>query len=342
MRDPQSDKLLEVKNLQTYFDAKSKKKGWLSSQQHLKAVDGVSFDIHKGEVLALVGESGCGKTTVGRSILQLVTAAPGYPKGEVSFDGTRVFEQGRQQWKELKSNMQIVFQDPYSSLNPRMTVGQLIKEGLDIQNIGNESEREEKVKAIMEKVGLNPDYRQRFPHEFSGGQRQRICIARALVLSPKFVVCDEAVSALDVSVQAQVLNLLNKLKNEMDLSYLFIAHNLSVVEHIADRIAVMYLGKIVEIGTREQIFNRPQHPYTQALLSAIPRITSRGSKTSQRIILQGDLPSPTDPPSGCHFHERCPKMEARCAQEAPNLENIEQQHQCACWLPGPIQEKSSH
>ena len=289
--------LLEVRDLKTSFAVQRGSFG----KALVKAVDGVSFDVHEGEVLALVGESGCGKTTVGRSILNLVTPQ----SGEVLFNGRSVLNSSGKEMLQLRQKMQIIFQDPYSSLNPRMTVGELIGEGLRIHGRASGKALRQQVLAMMEKVGLHGDYMSRYPHEFSGGQRQRIGIARALILKPQFMVCDEAVSALDVSVQAQVLNLLADLKSEFQLSYLFIAHNLSVVEHIADRVAVMYLGRIVEIGPREQIFNNPRHPYTQALLSAIPKI-SHQARPKERVHLKGELPSPINPPSGCHFHGSCP------------------------------------
>lgn len=315
-------KLLEVKGLKTYFTIK---KGFFSrTVGYVKAVDGVSFDIGKGEVLALVGESGCGKTTIGRTILRLIPAKD----GSVYFDGTDVLGADKQSLFRLRKKMQIIFQDPFSSLNPRMTVGQLISEGLLIHRVGTSAQRREKTAELLTKVGLSPDYAKRHPHEFSGGQRQRLGIARALALNPDFIVCDEAVSALDVSVQAQVLNLLSDLKKDFDLSYLFIAHNLSVVEHIADRIAVMYLGKIVELTDRDTLFSDPRHPYTKALFSAIPEITQ--SKRKQRVLLKGDIPSPSSPPSGCCFRTRCPIMVDRCKREVPDLRVVQGEHHVAC------------
>lgn len=315
-------KLLEVKGLKTYFTIK---KGFFSrTVGYVKAVDGVSFDIGKGEVLALVGESGCGKTTIGRTILRLIPAKD----GSVYFDGTDVLGADKQSLFRLRKKMQIIFQDPFSSLNPRMTVGQLISEGLLIHRVGTSAQRREKTAELLTKVGLSPDYAKRHPHEFSGGQRQRLGIARALALNPDFIVCDEAVSALDVSVQAQVLNLLSDLKKDFDLSYLFIAHNLSVVEHIADRIAVMYLGKIMELTDRDTLFSDPRHPYTKALFSAIPEITQ--SKRKQRVLLKGDIPSPSSPPSGCCFHTRCPIMVDRCKREVPDLRAVQGEHHVAC------------
>ncbi|MCP4253908.1 MAG: dipeptide ABC transporter ATP-binding protein [Candidatus Scalindua sp.] len=314
--------LLEVKGLKTYFT--SKKGVFSKTTSHVKAVDGVSFDIRKGEVLALVGESGCGKTTIGRTILRLVPAT----EGSVNFDGTDVLHADRKSLFNLRKKMQIIFQDPFSSLNPRMTVGQLISEGLTIHSVGTSAQRRDKTSKLLEKVGLSADYAKRHPHEFSGGQRQRIGIARALALNPEFIVCDEAVSALDVSVQAQVLNLLSDLKKEFNLSYLFIAHNLSVVEHIADRIAVMYLGKIMELTDRDTLFSDPKHPYTKALFSAIPEITP--GKRKERVLLQGDIPSPSSPPPGCCFHTRCPIMTERCREEVPELRKTLGGHQIAC------------
>ena len=275
-------------------------------------------------MLALVGESGCGKTTIGRTILRLVPAT----EGSVHFDGTDVLGADRKSIFNLRKKMQIIFQDPFSSLNPRMTVGQLISEGLTIHSVGTSAQRREKSAELLEKVGLSADYAKRHPHEFSGGQRQRIGIARALALNPDFVVCDEAVSALDVSVQAQVLNLLSDLKKEFNLSYLFIAHNLSVVEHIADRIAVMYLGKIMELTDRDTLFSDPKHPYTKALFSAIPEITP--GKRKDRVLLQGDIPSPSSPPPGCCFHTRCPIVTERCRKEVPGLRKTLGGHQIAC------------
>ncbi len=314
--------LLEVKGLKTYFTIK---KGLFSRiSGHVKAVDGVSFDIGKGEVLARVGDSGCGKTTIGRTILRLIPAT----EGSVHFDGTDVLGADKQSLLSLRKKMQIIFQDPFSSLNPRMTVGQLISEGLLIHRVGTSAQRRENTAELLKKVGLSPDYAKRHPHEFSGGQRQRIGIARALALNPDFIVCDEAVSALDVSVQAQVLNLLSDLKKEFDLSYLFIAHNLSVVEHIADRIAVMYLGKIMELTDRDTLFSDPKHPYTKALFSAIPEITP--GKRKERVLLQGDIPSPSSPPSGCCFHTRCPITVERCKREVPELRVVLGGHQVAC------------
>ena len=292
----------------------------------VQAVDDVSFSIKAGETLGLVGESGCGKTTVGRTILRLVEAT----SGKVYFEGQNIFEFDKRALKQMRRQMQIIFQDPYLSLNPRMPVGDSIAEGLHIHGIRNAKERQEVAIGLLRQVGLADYHLRRYPHEFSGGQRQRIGIARALALKPKFIVCDEPVSALDVSIQSQVLNLLSELQREFDLTYLFIAHDLSVVEHISDRIAIMYLGKIVELAARDEFYSNPLHPYTQALLSAIP-LPEPGVKRD-RIILEGDVPSPISPPSGCRFHTRCPYAMDHCAQEEPQFKEISPDHWAACWL----------
>ncbi|MCL4831241.1 MAG: dipeptide ABC transporter ATP-binding protein [Caldilineaceae bacterium] len=320
----QKSDLLVVDNLKKYFPVRS---GLLQRvSAWVKAVDGVSFSIRAGETFGLVGESGCGKTTVGRTILRLQEATA----GSVTFNGEDVFAVGRSGMKDLRRNMQIVFQDPYSSLDPRMPVGEIIAEGLTIHNIGNKSERGEIVQEMLAKVGLNPYHAQRYPHEFSGGQRQRIGIARALALQPRFIICDEPVSALDVSIQSQVLNLLRKLQAEYGLTYLFVAHNLSVVEHISDRVGVMYLGKMAEIAEREELFTNPLHPYTQALMSAIP--VPDPKRTRQRIVLKGEIPSPLNPPSGCRFHTRCPIATDICSVEEPIFEEKSPEHWVACHL----------
>lgn len=314
--------LLVVENLKTYFPIRA---GLLQRVvANVKAVDGVSFTIREGETFGLVGESGCGKTTVGRTILRLQPATA----GSVFFDGEDVFAKRGGDLKALRRNMQIVFQDPYSSLDPRVPVGETIAEGLEIHGLRNRSERQEIVLEMLNKVGLNPYHANRYPHEFSGGQRQRIGIARALALRPKFIICDEPVSALDVSIQSQILNLLRDLSHEFGLTYLFIAHNLSVVEHISDRVGVMYLGSLVEVTNRQELYHNPLHPYTQALLSAIP-IAKPGRKR-QRIMLRGEIPSPINPPSGCRFHTRCPFAAEICKQEVPLLEQKAPGHWAAC------------
>jgi peptide/nickel transport system ATP-binding protein/oligopeptide transport system ATP-binding protein len=292
----------------------------------VKAVDGVSFRIREGETFGLVGESGCGKTTIGRTILRLLPANG----GSVFFDGEDVLAKRGAELKALRRNMQIIFQDPYSSLDPRMPVGEIIAEGLQIHGIGSARQRHEIVQEMLDKVGLNPYHARRYPHEFSGGQRQRIGIARALALRPKFIVCDEPVSALDVSIQSAVLNLLKKLQREFGLTYLFIAHNLSVVEHISDRVGVMYLGKMAELTGREELYHNPLHPYTQALLSAIPVPDPRLKR--RRIVLAGDVPSPLNPPSGCRFHPRCPIAVDVCKRAEPPFELKGPDHWAACHL----------
>lgn len=314
--------LLEVKDLVKYYPVL----GGVFKREvaSVKAVDGVSFDIKEGETLGLVGESGCGKSTVGHTLVRLLERT----SGSVEFDGVDIFSLEGEEMKEMRRNMQIVFQDPFASLDPRLPIGDSIAEGLKIHKLGNNQEQFERVLAIMKKVGLEDYHALRYPHEFSGGQRQRIGIARALVLNPRFLVLDEPVSALDVSVQAQVLNLLKELQNELGLTYLFVAHNLGVVEHISDRVAVMYLGKIVEITTREQLFSKPLHPYTQALMSAIPVANPRLKK--ERQILTGDVPSPLNPPSGCRFHPRCPLAQDICKQDEPMLKELEVGHRAAC------------
>jgi peptide/nickel transport system ATP-binding protein/oligopeptide transport system ATP-binding protein len=320
---PAGDNLVEVKNLVKYFPVRG---GLLQRVvAWVQAVENVSFTIRRGETLGLVGESGCGKTTVGRSILRLIPAT----EGQVLFEGRDVFTANARELKALRRDMQIIFQDPFSSLDPRMPVGESIGEGLLVHGMTNRRERFDIVIDTLRKVGLEDYHARRYPHEFSGGQRQRIGIARALALRPKFIVCDEPVSALDVSIQAQVLNILNELQSEFNLTYLFIAHNLSVVEHISDRVAVMYLGKMVELADRDELYRNPLHPYTQALMSAIP--IPDPSLKRERIILKGDVPSPLRPPTGCRFHPRCPVALTQCAQQEPDFLEVSPNHWVACW-----------
>lgn len=296
---------------------------------NVHAVDNVSFDIPQGETLSLVGESGCGKTTTGRTLLRLITPT----SGKVLFQGQDIVQLPASAMRKLRKDMQIVFQDPYGSLNPRMTIQSIVEEGLIVQGGYTAAERKELVCQTLQKCGLDPSYINRYPHEFSGGQRQRVCIARALALNPKFIVLDEPISALDVSIQAQIINLLADLRDEFNLTYLFISHDLAVVEYLSDHVAVMYLGRIVEMTDKETLYNNPLHPYTQALLSAIPTVDP--SKRKNRIVLQGDVPSPVNPPEGCHFHPRCPFATQRCRTEAPQLINIgtgAQEHQVRCFL----------
>jgi len=314
--------LLEVKHLKKYFPIK----GGVFSKTigYVYAVDDVNFTIAKGETLGLVGESGCGKSTTGRSILRLIEPTD----GEVYFEGQDIIKLEKGSMRALRREMQIIFQDPYASLNPRMTIGSIIGEPLEIHKIARGSEKEERVASLLQKVGLRAEDMRKYPHEFSGGQRQRIGIARALALNPKLIVCDEPVSALDVSIQAQVINLLGDLQAEFGLSYLFIAHNLNVVEHISNRVAVMYLGQIVELASDEDLYKNPQHPYTEALLSAVPIPDPTIKK--KRIILEGDVPSPINPPKGCHFHTRCMYKEKICEEVEPEFKDIGGGHWVAC------------
>jgi oligopeptide/dipeptide ABC transporter ATP-binding protein len=315
--------LLQVENLRKWFPIK---KGVFSrTVAHVQAVDDVSFELGAGETLGLVGESGCGKTTVGRTILRLIEPT----SGRVTFDGEDVFDLDGAALRRARPKMQIIFQDPYSSLNPRMTVEAIVGEALTVHGIARGEERRRIVGDLLERCGLSKRHLSRYPHEFSGGQRQRVGIARALALRPKFIVCDEAVSALDVSIRSQIVNLLQDLQREYGLSYLFIAHDLSVVEHLSDRVAVMYLGKMVEMATSESLYRQPLHPYTQALISAIPVPDPEAKR--ERIILTGDVPSPVNPPSGCRFHTRCWLSDgARCVNEVPELRELAPGHRVAC------------
>jgi oligopeptide/dipeptide ABC transporter ATP-binding protein len=320
--------LIRVQDLYKHFEIRGGLLG-VSRIGAVRAVDGVTFDIRRGETLGLVGESGCGKTTLGKVVLRLIPAS----KGEVQFRGNSVFAAKGDDLRAIRRNMQVIFQDPYSSLNPRMTVGEIVGEGPYVHGLRNKSERDELVRELLARVGLNQSHIHRYPHEFSGGQRQRIGIARALALNPEFVVCDEPVSALDVSIQSQVLNLLDDLQKELGLTYLFIAHNLAVVEHISDRVGVMYLGRLVELADVDEIYRDPRHPYSIALLSAVPDPNPRVRK--RRLVLKGDVPSPANPPSGCRFHTRCWLREQlgqpeNCETEDPVLRDLGGGHLAAC------------
>jgi peptide/nickel transport system ATP-binding protein len=325
--------LLEAEHLTKRFPIN---RGFLQrAVGHVHAVEDVSFTVYRGETLGLVGESGCGKSTTARLVLKLLEAT----SGTIRFEGRDITNLSRREMRPLRREMQIVFQDPYSSLNPRQTVGQIIGAPFAIHK--TEGSKKRSVQQLMDRVGLNPEHYNRYPHEFSGGQRQRIGVARALALSPKLIVCDEPVSALDVSIQAQILNLLQALQRDFDLTYLFISHDLGVVRHISDRIAVMYLGRIVDVAAADELYENPKHPYTSALLSAVPRGGTNGGR-SGRIVLEGDVPSPVDPPSGCSFHPRCPKarlvagrdaVPENCRTETPALRALAQDHYAACWYP---------
>jgi len=317
--------LLSVRNVMKWFPIK---KWFFEKQQYVKAVDDVSFDLYEGETLGIVGESGCGKSTLARTILRLIEPT----KGSILYNGEDVTAMCARELRSIRKNMQIVFQDPYSSLHPRMKVGEIIAEPLIISGlIKDKAQRAARIRELMDMVGLDPSYVDRYPHEFSGGQRQRIVIARALATNPRLLICDEPVSALDVSVRAQVLNLLEELQDELKLTYLFISHDLSVVEHICDRVAIMYLGQMVELGMTEEIFNAPQHPYTQALLSAIPIVGKKGMP--ERILLEGDIPSPANPPSGCRFHTRCRYASEQCKTK-PEFTELRPGHFVVCHLAG--------
>lgn len=314
-----SEPLLRVEHLKKYFK---------SARGMVHAVDDVSFTLEAGKTLGVVGESGCGKSTLGRTILNLIPKT----SGQIFYEGQDIGAYDKKQMWEMRKKMQIIFQDPYSSLNPRMTVYDLVSAPLEVYGIGSAKERREMVISILHDVGLDQQYLNRFPHEFSGGQRQRIGIARALILNPEFVVCDEAVSALDVSVRAQVLNLMKKMQEKRGLTYLFISHDLSVVRHVSDRVAVMYLGSVVEVAEKRELYGHPLHPYTKALLSAIP--IPDANRKRQRIILEGDVPSAYNPPAGCKFHTRCPYATDRCRQEVPALKDVGGGHMAACHLLG--------
>lgn len=311
MKEISNEIILKAVNIKKYFPIK---KGLLlKTVGHVKAVDDITLEIRKGETIGLVGESGCGKSTLGRTLIRLYEPTA----GEIEFEGQNFLKLDGRNLRNLRKDIQMIFQDPYASLDPRMTVGQIIQQPFDIHGVGKSGERENRVKELLELVGLKASHINRYPHEFSGGQRQRICIARAIALNPKLIICDEPVSALDVSIQAQILNLLKDLQEKLGLTYLFISHDLSVIEYFCDRVAVMYLGKIVEIGTRDDMFNQPKHPYTQALLLAIPRVGE--GKKAMKKSLSGEVPSPINPPSGCTFHPRCPHAMEICSQEIPGL-----------------------
>ncbi|MBN1260201.1 MAG: dipeptide ABC transporter ATP-binding protein [Anaerolineae bacterium] len=321
--------VLQVNNLKKYFPIK---RGVFQTKVgDVKAVDGVSFEVFKGETLGLVGESGCGKTTTGRTIIRLYEPTAGH----VDFMGADMAQLRGEELRNIRKRMQMIFQDPYASLNPRMSVLKIVGEPLEVFHVANREERKERVAELLEMVGLNPDFMRRYPHEFSGGQRQRIGLARALALNPEMIICDEPISALDVSIQAQVVNLLEELQDKLGLTYIFIAHDLSMVRHISDRVAVMYLGKIVELTTREELYQHPLHPYTEALLSAVPVPDPVVEEQRKRILLEGDLPSPANPPHGCNFNTRCPKAFELCFQEEPEYLEVKPGHFCACHLVKP-------
>jgi oligopeptide transport system ATP-binding protein len=332
---PKTDTLVDVRNLKMYFPIR---RGLIIDRVvgYVHAVDDVSFFVKRGETLGLVGESGCGKSTTGRAVLQIYKPTA----GEVLFDGVDVTKLQGKNLRHYRRNMQMIFQDPFASLDPRMTVGGIIAEPLEIHHLAKGKEKEERVHELLRTVGLNPYFANRYPHEFSGGQRQRIGVARALALNPEFIVCDEPISALDVSIQAQVINLLEDLQEQYNLTYLFIAHDLAVVRHISDRICVMYVGKIMEIADRLELYDLPLHPYTKALLSAVPIPDPLVEKRRSRIILQGDVPSPVNPPSGCRFHPRCPFARADCSQSEPPLEEVRPSHWVACFYWKEIAEQT--
>jgi oligopeptide/dipeptide ABC transporter ATP-binding protein len=327
--------LLEVRDLKKHFPIRTGV--FKRTTGHVYAVDGVTFDVEKGETMGLVGESGGGKSTVGRTVLRLTPATA----GSVNFEGIDVMNASRGDMQRLRRDMQIVFQDPYACLNPRMRIRDIVGEALKIHDIGTPAERKKRVADLLEIVGLNSEHAERYPHEFSGGQRQRIGIARALALNPKLIILDEPVSALDVSIRAQVLNLLEDLQDEFDLTYLFVSHDLSVVKHISDRVAVLYLGKIVEISDSALLYDMPQHPYTEALLSAVPIPDPHTERSRRRIVLEGDVPSPANPPSGCVFHPRCPRAQEICTTVMPRLAptgDAGPRHEVACYFPARFKD----
>ncbi|MGL5981749.1 MAG: ABC transporter ATP-binding protein [Cetobacterium sp.] len=319
--------LLEINGLCKYFNIKNSI--FEKNRKTLKAVDGVSLEIRKGETLGLVGESGCGKTSLGRTIVKLYEPT----SGDIVYDGKNITDLNFQEMKSYRRKIQMIFQDPYASLNPRQTIGDIVKEPMEIHNLySSKEEREKKTLEILELVGLNSSHLSRYPHEFSGGQRQRVGIARALACDPEFIVCDEPISALDVSIQAQIINTLEELQEKLGLTYLFIAHDLSMVKHISDRVGIMYLGKLVEISTSDSIYDTPLHPYTEALLSAIPIPDPDISLNKKRIILEGDIPTPINPSPGCRFKTRCPKVSQKCHDSEPQLIEVKDNHKVACHL----------
>ena len=332
----ESEYLIEVKNLVKWFPIKSS--FFRRTIGNVRAVDGISFHIKRGQTMGLVGESGCGKSTAGRTILRLIEKT----SGEVIFDGQDIFKMSREELRKLRPRIQIIFQDPYSSLSPRIPVGEIIGEAVREHNIVPKEEFDDYISRIMRACGLQEYHKDRYPHEFSGGQRQRVGIARAFALKPKLIICDEPVSALDVSIQAQVLNLLKELQDKFGTAYLFIAHDLSVVQHISDRVAVMYLGKMVEVSDWKTLYSEPHHPYTQSLLSAVPVPDPDIQKTRKRIILAGDPPSPLDPPTGCRFHTRCPIAQGICSEKLPEFKEVAPGHCCACHFAEPFPIKESH
>jgi len=325
-----SDKILfEIKDLKKHFEiTDNSSKSLFKKKNILKAVDGVTFDIYEGETLGLVGESGCGKTTLGRTIMRLYDVTD----GQIIFEGKDISRMNAKELRDIRKNIHMIFQDPYASLDPRMTVSEIIMEAMQNDDSVKPADRQKKVLDLLELVGLNSDHANRYPHEFSGGQRQRVGIARSLAANPKFIVCDEPISALDVSIQAQVVNLLKELQHKFGLTYLFIAHDLSMVQYISDRVGVMYLGKMVELAESEEIYANPLHPYTQALMSAIPVPDPDMEKTKRRIIVEGEVPSPINPPTGCAFHTRCPKAGAKCRECTPEFKEVADGHFVACHL----------